>query len=86
MGGILFLSLMTGLIIYIAWFFYPYINAKIQLYLLRHPSTVIVSLDESAEESAEIEPSKNTPNKVLIILQKYFVFYSQKISDFVQGI
>jgi hypothetical protein len=85
MGGILFLSLMTGLIIYITWMFYPYINAKIQLYLLRHPTPVMVSLDESIEKM-DFEPIEEKDNKVLLILQKYFVFYSEKISHFVQGI
>lgn len=85
MGGILFLSLMTGLIIYMTWFFYPYINAKIQLYLLRHPIPVIVSLDESIEKK-DFEPIEEKDNKVLLILQKYFVFYGEKISHFVQGI
>jgi len=85
MGGILFLSLMTGLIIYITWMFYPYINAKIQLYLLRQPTSEMVSLDESIEKE-EFESTEETENKVLLILQKYFVFYSEKISHFVQGI
>lgn len=85
MGGILFLSLMAGLIIYITWFFYPYINAKIQLYLLRHPTSEMVSLDESIEKK-DFEPIEEKDNKVLLILQKYFVFYGEKISHFVQGI
>ena len=85
MGGILFLSLMTGFIIYMTWYFYPYINAKIQLYLLRHPTPVMVSLDESIEKM-DFEPIEEKDNKVLLILQKYFVFYSEKISHFVQGI
>ena len=85
MGGILFLSLMTGLIIYITWMFYPYINAKIQLYLLRHPTSEMVSLDESIEKE-EFETTEETENKVLLILQKYFVFYGEKIYHFVQGI
>lgn len=85
MGGILFLSLMSGLIIYITWLFYPYINAKIQLYLLRNPTPVMVSLDESIEKE-DFETTDETENKVLSIFRKYFVFYSEKISHFVQGI
>jgi len=81
MGGILLLSLLTGLIIYTAWVFYPYINAKLQLYLLKYSS--IPTLEEVSENVVVIEQPENPPNKVLLIFQKYFEFYTKKLYDFI---
>jgi hypothetical protein len=80
MGGILLLSLLLGLIIYTAWVFYPYINAKLQLYLLKYSS--IPTLEEVLE-NVEVEQQENPPNKVLLIFQKYFEFYTKKLYDFI---
>ena len=89
MGGILLLSLFTGLVIYTIWAFYPYINAKVQLYLLKYsgrPTLEEFTEIGIVEDADEPEEAGNPPNKVLLIFQKYFDFYTHKIYDFVWGV
>jgi len=90
MGGILVFSLITGIVIYTAWYLFPYIDAKVKLYLLRNPSTNIVDLDKTKEnqeiisekQREQVDEKLNSPFKVLEIVRKFIIYYGQKIFSF----
>lgn len=63
----LFILLIIAIVL-ITWFLYPYIDAKIQLYLIRNPSQPrIITLDKNMDDIDKEEiPAPNFIKRIMV--------------------
>jgi hypothetical protein len=72
------LGIITITVIAIVWGLYPYIDAKVKLYLIQNPAHII-TLEESTESHIPEKKNNERPLAIFIFIKRFIFYYTKQI-------